>query len=453
MSDRENLFTYQVVMPRLGLTMTEAKIVAWLASDGDWVEKGAPLFEIENEKSTLEIEAPAGGYLQIQAPVGSVVAILQPIALLKSVEKVASYHQNSAGTVSIAVVENQQGEQGSSITGTPSQAGQNTFQDLRATPKARAAARKLGINLSSLQGSGLHGMLVFEDVRRAAERQKVNATPVARRLAEKSGINLRGKVGSGSRGMVMRRDIERSTVGVLPVEEKPRDEIKAMGGLRALIAERLSAAWRERPQVTLTTEADTTFLVAARKRLNEELSQKGGANPEKISYNAILVCLTAGALRSFPYMNVQLTPGGIRQMPEINIGVAVDSERGLLVPVVHNAAEKSLLAINRELGELVERALNGRSLPDDLSGGTFTITNLGMFDIDAFTPVINPPECAILGVGRFVAKPVGFQGQIMLREMVALSLSFDHRLVDGAPAAKFLQRIKQLIECPTVLGL
>ena len=222
--------------------------------------------------------------------------------------------------------------------------------------------------------------------------------------------------------------------------------VHPLTGLRAIIAERLSAGWRERPQVTLTTEADATNLVSARQQVIAETS-------DKISYDAFLVLLVARALREHPNVNATLTETGIAQLADINIGVAVDTERGLLVPVVHNANAKSLTEINLALRELAERAVAGRSLPDDLAGGTFTLTNLGMYEIDAFTPIINPPECAILGVGRIVSKPVGLNGQVVLRDMLALSLSFDHRLIDGAPAARFLQRVKQLVEWPFALAL
>jgi pyruvate dehydrogenase E2 component (dihydrolipoamide acetyltransferase) len=219
--------------------------------------------------------------------------------------------------------------------------------------------------------------------------------------------------------------------------------------LRGIIAERLSQSWRERPQVTLTTDADATNLVAARQQLNAELASTG----EKISYNALLIKLVAQALHEQPNINVQLTASGLQTMSEINIGLAVDTERGLLVPVVRDPLQKSLRQINADMLALAERAVKGRSHPDDLSGGTFSVTNLGAYEIDAFTPLVNPPECAILGVGRIVSKPVGLNGQIVLRDMLALSLSFDHRLVDGAPAAKFLQRVKQLIERPFTLAL
>jgi pyruvate dehydrogenase E2 component (dihydrolipoamide acetyltransferase) len=151
-------------------------------------------------------------------------------------------------------------------------------------------------------------------------------------------------------------------------------------------------------------------------------------------------------------VNVRLVEEGIVTLSDINVGIALDTDRGLLVPVVRDAGSKSLFEIQRMVAELAERALAGRSLPDDLTGGTFTITNLGMYDIDAFTPIINPPECAILGVGRIVAKPVAVEGQVVVRDMMALSLSFDHRLLDGAPAARFLQRVRQLVERPFALA-
>jgi pyruvate dehydrogenase E2 component (dihydrolipoamide acetyltransferase) len=255
--------------------------------------------------------------------------------------------------------------------------------------------------------------------------------------------------GTGPGGRIMRQDVER--VGAAAADQatagpEPHAEIQPLTGLRAVIADRLSASWRERPHVTVTTEADASNLVSARQQAIAELQQK-------VSYDAFLVALVARALVEHPNVNVRLTEAGIEQLPQANVGVAVDTERGLLVPVVRDAAHKSLAAIQQSLGELVDRALSGSSLPDDLAGGSFTITNLGMFEIDGFTPIINPPESAILGVGRILAKPVAEGREVVVREMVTLSLSFDHRLIDGAPAARFLQRVKQLIERPFALAL
>jgi pyruvate dehydrogenase E2 component (dihydrolipoamide acetyltransferase) len=293
-------------------------------------------------------------------------------------------------------------------------------------------------------------MIVSDDVQGATtETPHIKATPIARRLAAQQDVDLATVTGTGPGGRVMRQDVER--VQEQPTPEPARDatrrgSIVPVSGLRAVIAERLSSSWQERPHVTLTTEADASNLVSARKQAIAELEQK-------ISYDAFLVALTARALVEHAFVNVRFTDDGIETVPQVNIGVAVDTERGLLVPVVRDAPGKSLIEIQHSLGALVERALASASLPDDLTGGTFTITNLGMFEIDGFTPIINPPESAILGVGRIVAKPVAEGREVVIRDMMTLSLSFDHRLIDGAPAARFLQRVKQLVERPFSLAL
>jgi pyruvate dehydrogenase E2 component (dihydrolipoamide acetyltransferase) len=285
-------------------------------------------------------------------------------------------------------------------------------------------------------------MVVAGDV--PAAPAPLRASPVARKMAAEASLDLTAVPGSGPRGMVMRRDIERVLTEPAPAAQSATPQPLPLSGLRGIIAERLSAGWRERPQVTITTEADATNLVSARQQM---LAETG----EKIAYDAFLVKCVARALAEHPALNARLGPAGIELLPDINVGVAVDTERGLLVPVVQGAPRLSLRQVQAQLQTLAERARAGRSLPDDLAGGTFTITNLGMYEIDAFTPIINPPECAILGVGRIVARPVGLNGQVVLRDMLALSLSFDHRLVDGGPAARFLQRIKQLVERPFAL--
>lgn len=424
---------HDVVMPRLGLTMTEATIIEWNKADGTYVERGELLFTFESDKATLELEAPASGVLRILVPAGTTVPIQTPVAAL-----VPAGDAPASRTVPAAAP-----------------GGEPAAGPLRASPKARHLARERTLLLDAIRGSGPRGMIVSADLAQAAsDSQPVKASPVARKVAADVGVDLDAVAGTGPRGQITRVDVERHVLATQSVPVVAADEgstgsagdIGALTGLRGVIAGRLSQGWRERPQVTLTTDADATNLVAAREQAAAELG-------EKIAYDALLVMLVARALREFPYINARLTEHGIEELEAINIGVAVDTERGLLVPVVPGADGLSLAAINRTLRELAERALAGRSLPDDLTGGTFTITNLGMFGIDAFTPIINPPECAILGVGRIVARPVGLNGQIVLREMVALSLSFDHRLVDGAPAARFLARVKQLIERPFALAL
>jgi pyruvate dehydrogenase E2 component (dihydrolipoamide acetyltransferase) len=218
--------------------------------------------------------------------------------------------------------------------------------------------------------------------------------------------------------------------------------------LRRTIAQRMSQSAFTAPHVTLMTEAEATNLVSARGQLNQEL-----AAADKISYNALLVALTAKALKENPALNARWGEDGIHLLPEINIALAVDTERGLMTPVLQGVDRLNLAAVQAGYAALVSRALGGKSLPDDFADGTFTITNLGGVDIDGFTPIINPPQAAILGIGRIIDKPVARDGAVVIRSMVTLSLSFDHRIVDGAPAARFLQRIKQLVERPMALLL
>ncbi len=430
--------SYNVVMPKLGMTMTQATIVEWYAEDGDEVSKGDVLFTLETEKSTLDIEAPASGILHIRVPALETVPVKTVIAVIESEEEASAEADVSAET-----------------------AAEPSDEPIRATPKARAVAREQNLSLADLaaiEGAGPRGMIVVADVEAAlASRAEVRATPVARRLAEHLEVDLSQVSGSGPHGRVVKADVERAASPEASPEEEAAPAPSAptepppslpLEGLRGIIAERMSAGWRERPQVTVMREIDATALVAMREQINAERSEQG-----KISYNALIVRAAALALRDQPHINVQLTDEGLVQLPDINIGLAVDTERGLLVPVLPQADAKSLIELDAALKALAQRALEGRCLPDELTGGTFTVTNLGMYGVEAFTPIINPPESAILGVGSIIAKPVVHQGEIAIRQMMTLSLGFDHRLIDGAPAARFLQRITHLLEHPVALVL
>ena len=392
MSNHETKHFYQVVMPRLGLTMTEGKIVEWYKQDGEDVQKGEVLFAIENEKSSLDIDAPVSGILQIQAPVDSVVPVLKPVALI---------HGNiiAAGHSDREIEANPLKEevpQANLAAGTPAVHGKDRSVDIRATPRARKEALKLDVDLSTLTGTGIRGMIVLQDVLNAqSEHVEVKATPVAKRLADQTSVDLVGVSGTGARGMITRVDVE---LALAAQGMEPRESmIKPMSDLRDIISSRLSQSWREQPQVTLTTEADATLFVTAREQLNKELSKK----ELKVSFNTLLLRIAAKTLTEMPYMNVSLLPEGVVEHSKINIGLAVDTERGLMVPVLQDIDQKSIESIQKELDGLVERTLAGRNKGDDLAGGTFTITNLGMFEIDAFTPLINPPETGILGVGPY----------------------------------------------------
>jgi pyruvate dehydrogenase E2 component (dihydrolipoamide acetyltransferase) len=445
MSDQEFTSSYQVVMPRLGLTMVDGKIVEWYKQDGEWVEKGEPLFSIENEKATLDIEAPASGKLEIQVEPDIVVPILSPVGLIYTREKSGSQHHQKKIESQGQIPQSEKAVVAPVNVNTKTGSGEKC----KISPKARKTARELGLELSMIVGRGISGMIVSADLVQSGEHHPVKATPVARRKAAEAGVDLSKITGSGPRGMVCKEDVEKILSDTSIPQIKDEVTITPLVGLRKVIAERLGKSWNERPQANLTTEVDASLFVKAREQINRELVKK----EIKISYNTLLIKIVAQAIEEFPYMNVSLLPEGLQQHHQANIGLAVDTPRGLMVPQVKNAAKKNFETIQKDLDAVVKRTMEGTTTWDDLTGGTFTITNLGAFEIDAFTPLINPPESAILGIGRIHEKAVVVDSQIVVRAMMALSISFDHRLVDGAPAARFLQRVKQYIEQPFLWSL
>jgi pyruvate/2-oxoglutarate dehydrogenase complex dihydrolipoamide acyltransferase (E2) component len=223
------------------------------------------------------------------------------------------------------------------------------------------------------------------------------------------------------------------------------DRVIPLSGVRGAIARHMAASAQTTAAVTTMTQADATELVRLRKALKEEWATSVGLAP---SYNDLLVVILAKALGEYPYMNAHIVGDEIRQLASINIGLAVDTERGLIVPVLKDVHDMLLADVTRASHDLVQRAREGGLLPDDLHGGTFTLSNMGAYDVEASTPILNLPQCAILGVGRIAARPATFQGELCLRQTVTLSLTYDHRAIDGAPAARFLERVKHLVELP-----
>jgi pyruvate dehydrogenase E2 component (dihydrolipoamide acetyltransferase) len=451
----------EVIMPKLGQTMEEGTIVEWLKREGDPVRRGEVIYTTESDKATLEVESPTRGFLRrILVAAGETVPVLTVVGLITRTadEDISGVEFQGSGSRS------QVAEAAALPTAEPETLKPETLKRpsgrLFASPRARKLAREKEVDLAHVPGTGPNGRIVERDVMAVLETLP-RATPVARRLADQAGLDLRAVRGSGPGGRITKEDVERA-LSELQVAEaaalaKPEtlkpETLKPLTGVRAVIARRMAESHRTTAPVTLTTEADATAFVEVREGLKASLADELGFN---LGYNDLLIKLVARALREFPYMNARLEDigdgsGVIRHLDEVNVALAVDTERGLLVPVVRAADRKGLVEIAREVRELVARAQSGQALPDELSGSTFTITNLGMYEIDAFTPIINLPETAILGVGRIVARPAVVDGGVCVRQMMWLSLTFDHRLVDGAPAARFLQRIKQFIEEPYLL--
>ncbi len=450
-----------VILPKLGQTMEEGAIVEWLKQEGDPVSRGEALFSVESDKAVLEVESTARGFLRkILVPAGQVVPVLTVVALItRTADGDLVSPEPQAGNVTVVdrpgpgTPPQRAGSQPEAAPAEPAPAQGRVF----ASPRARKTAREEGIDLALVTGSGPNGRIVESDVL-VYLYSRPKATPAAVKIAETMGLDLAQIAGTGVSGRITKADVEAVTaplppepVAVAPVmEEAAVEEHVPMSGMRRIIAERMAASHATTARVTLVTEADATAFVQVREQLKSSVTEEWGFAP---GFNDLLGVIVARALHEFPYMNARLSQDGqqIERLPTVNLGMAVDSERGLLVPVIRNAHERGLRAFGTEFRELVERARAGRATPEDLSGGTFTITNLGMYDIDVFTPIINLPEAAILGVGRIQAKPVVVDLEIVARQMVTLSLAFDHRLVDGAPAARFLQRIKQIVENPFLL--
>jgi len=421
----------EVVLPRLGWGGEGGSLVEWIKHDGDPVKAGDVICTVEGDKAVNEVESLDSGTLHIppdapspgtKVPVGTVLAyLIQPgeaVPRLGQAPPVAS------------------------LPDTPT-----------ISPRAHRVANELGVDWTILQGSGRTGRIVERDVRGAAaqrsEAEAVRISPVARQVAEDLGVDRESlaRVKPGQR--LTRADVEEAARSS-EIPTKPMRTGTPLSGVRRIIAERLAASAHTVAPVTLTTEADATALVQLRTQIKTDLAETELPIP---SYNDLLAKLVAVALQDYPALNASLVDDGIVEHPTVNLGIAVDTDRGLLVPVVRDVQIKSVQRVAEESARLIGQARTGKISSDDLRGGTFTITNLGMYEIDAFTPIINLPECAILGVGRIVSRPVVVDEEteeIAVRKMLALSLTFDHRLIDGAPAAHFLQRVKHLVEHPGI---
>ena len=444
-------------MLQMDQTMTKGKIGKWLVKEGDTVTEGQPLLEIETDKVVHEQESPTDGVIaQILAEEGTNVPVNALLAVIGAPgEEVPRVEADTA----VAQQEPEQEEPVQPAQPKPTPAP--TTVAPKASPAARQLAEKLAIDLTEVTASGPGGRILEGDVQRyidlrgplPTEAARLKASPLARRLAKEHGVDLSSIAGSGPDGRIVRDDVLQaaSTAPEIPAVETPAlqqaGEVIAMDGIRGIIAERMTLSVQTNASVTLHTEVDATAFVELRGMLNDKLQ----AREVSITYTDLLVKVVANALAEHPRLNATLTDEGIHLLQEINIGVAVALEDGLVVPVVRNADKERLSEISGQIKDFAERARSNQLTPGELQGGTFTITNLGNFGIDAFTPIINPPESAILGVGRILKKPVVHNDEIVIQSMLTLSLTFDHRVVDGAPAAQFLQTVSDCIQDPYLL--
>jgi len=366
----------------------------WLVHEGDKVRKGQAIFEAESDKSTLEVEAPEDGIIgKLLAKPGNVIPSGETVALL--IQSGEDYIYPDAES-------------------TPSIPSQSTSNSILRLPRDQIARNP----------------------------DRVAASPLARRLARINAINLDEIHGTGPRGRIIRADVldaidVRARDGITPIRGIPN-----LSGVRGTIARRMLKSAHDTAPVTLTTEVDASKLVHLRNVLQTEYSEI----QNDISYDLLIAIIASKALASHPELNASLSDNGIVRHEGIHIGVAIDTERGLLVPVLKNVNNRELIDLAKDLADKVERAREGTLTKEEMTGSTFTITNLGLFGVDAFTPIINLPECAVLGIGRIREMPIALDGVLEIGTSLTLSLTFDHRIVDGGPAARFLQAVSQKIQ-------
>ena len=402
----------EIVMPKLGLTMTEGLIVEWRKKEGDPVTKGDILFVLETEKVTFEVEAPEDGTIgkilvkeQETVPVGAIVAyLLKP------------------------------GESTAAITATPA-----------AAPRAEAASPAPAAASAAAAAPA------------APAGGRVKASPLARKVAREYGIDLAAVAGTGPGGRVLRQDVEKAKAAgtqkpaaAAPAPAAPAAEEKLVPftGMRRTIAKKMLQSKVESAQTYMSNTVDASKLQQYREALLPFVEKKYGV---RLTITDLMMKVTAAALREHPVVNTRWTDKGILYLPEVHMGMAMALDEGLIVPVIKSINSKSLGQIAVDRTALIKKGKTNSFLPDDIKGSTFTLSAMGMFGIEQFTAIINQPENAILGVAAIIDKPVVVKGQIVIRPMMNVNLSYDHRTIDGAEAGKFMQTLKAFIEDPVMI--
>ncbi len=415
-----------IIMPKLGFNMDSGQLVAWHRKVGEAVKKGEPLFDINTDKTTMPVEATSDGVLlKVMLAEGEFADVFTPIAVVgaQGEDPEAALAAHGGGGASAA-----------------------TAGDLKLTPKARALVAREGIDpasLSGVQGTGYRGGITARDIK---------ASPLAKKIAGRDGVDLASVQGSGHGGKIMAADVRgagsapAAAVGALG---KTIAKTVPYSGVRKIIGDRLAQSKFTAPHLYFTDSVDMSAFTAFRKQVIEQTGQK-------IAVSDFFTLAAARALQKYPDMNVSLEGDRIVYWDSVNIGNAVAGDQGLIVPVIKEVQRKTLTGIARESRDLVERAKAGRLSPDEFNGGTFTISNLGMFGIENFTAIINPPESAILAVSSTRKKAVVLpdasgNDAIFIRPMMNIQLTVDHRLIDGLLAAQWVACFKGLLENPVTI--
>jgi len=435
----------KIIMPKLGMAMTEGIVAKWNKRDGERVNKDEEIAVVMSKKITYKLKAPESGVLRIivrekeTRPINAILAFItatgEPIPAVEDVVPAAA-----AAAVTNAAP--------APAAPPPAKPG-----FVLASPAARRLTKEKGIDLAQVKGTGPNGMVTeidvtrfIEEIAQAAVPPEVLATSAARKLAEQFGLKLAEIPGTGIGGRITEQDVlvfeaqAKSPAAAEPTEvAKPEARVTPFAGMRQAIAEHMVESLHSMAQLTMMMEVDVTELVKLREQVKAEFD---------VTYTDLVVKAVAKALKRHPMLNATLIGDEVHQLDSIHIGVAVALQDGLIVPVVRDADKRTVQEIGREVRRLAQGARDGSLSVDEVTGSTFTITNLGTYGIDGFTPIINSPEAAIMGVGRIVERVVVHDDQIARRKMMVLSLTIDHRLIDGATGAEFMRSLKEMIENP-----
>jgi pyruvate dehydrogenase E2 component (dihydrolipoamide acetyltransferase) len=410
-----------VIMPALGVAQEKGTLLNWLKTEGQSVTKGEPLMEVETDKATVEIEAPASGILSnVTASAGDEIPVGNKIAVILAPGEAPAVAQSPHARI----------EPGARSDPDPT---------IHNSPSKSAAESNPPI--SPFVKGGLKGDFLASETSPLA-RARILASPAAKRVAREKGIDLASLKGSGPDGAVLAEDVRRSATSPAAApggSAKVRETVQ-LTLMRRIVGERMTRSKQTAPHFYLTMDADMTEITRHRNLLKE----KGESLVPSI--NDFILSACARALRDFPSLNAAFTDHGVEIYSDINVGMAVALDEGLVVPVIRNADRLSLQELAKQSRELAEKAQKKKLFPLDYEGGTFTVSNLGMYGVDNFVAIINPPQCAILAVGQVAPRVVSFGEGIAVRPIISMSLSADHRVVDGAIGARFLQQVKGYLE-------
>ena len=436
----------KIIMPKQGLQMTEGTITKWLVKEGDKVEIGQPLFEMETDKNTIQIDSTAAGeVLKLVAKEDETVPITETIAIVgkkgedftdllpKKEEKKPEPAPAPAAPTAPAV---------KAAPAAPAAPAADDVTPIAleggrifVTPRAKMTAERKNLDYKTVKGTGPSGLIIERDILAAAA---VKASPVAKAIAARKGVSVTTVTGTGENGKIVKHDILSGDANLAR-----EDKVIPISGMRKVIADNMMNSVQSMAHAYHKVAVDMSQAKLIRAAFKKA--------EKKVSFNDIIIMALGRALQEHPRMNALVEDGKITEKGSVNIGIAVAVDNGLIVPTVRDVQNMTLGEIHDESARLIAKTKAGGLKKEDYSGGTFTVSNLGMFGIDEFTAIVNPPQVGILAVGAMTDTPVVRDGQIVVRPMMNLILTYDHRVIDGAPAAQFLSRLKELLENPYLM--